>query len=205
MYWRLAFISLACLIYLTDAFGRYRPYRTRLRQCLAREKALYNERTQYLTQISAVRDELWKINEARGNLFHGALHYGGHRYYASKFQFETVETAQAICQSTGGYLVELNNAGEYYAFRNYIIGLQLRAESVLLGGTDQAHEGTWVFQHSGRYIPYFDWIAGEPNNWNNEDCMSLWLSRGARMNDIHCWRVGPVVHFACEVPSSADW
>ena len=54
-----------------------------------------------------------------------------------------------------------------------------------IDGTDAATEGTFVSSVTGANLTYFNWPHNEPNNWNNEDCLST-ISDNGFMNDVKC-------------------
>ena len=64
-----------------------------------------------------------------------------------------------------------------------------------IDGTDVATEGTFVSNVTGRNLTYLPWSGGEPNNWDNEDCLNL-LSNTGLMNDMKCSELLPSV---CEI------
>ena len=64
-----------------------------------------------------------------------------------------------------------------------------------IDGTDAATEGTFVSSVTGAALTYFNWSAGEPNNWDNEDCLNI-LSDTGLMNDMKCSELMPSV---CEI------
>lgn len=70
---------------------------------------------------------------------------------------------------------------------------------VHIGGTDAVEESRWVFQHSGRKVPLFKWIAGEPNNSGGEEnCIVLRkFQAGVSMNDISCTGINEPPMFIC--------
>ena len=61
-----------------------------------------------------------------------------------------------------------------------------------IDGTDVATEGTFVSSVTGAALTYLPWSGGEPNNWDNEDCLNL-LSNTGLMNDGNCSKPLPSV------------
>ena len=65
----------------------------------------------------------------------------------------------------------------------------------MLGMTDEAVEGKWVYQSTNKVVNFFKWIPGKPNNLNNnEHCASVKWDSGL-MEDLPCSREQ---YFICE-------
>ena len=82
----------------------------------------------------------------------------GHHY----FILPSVEwyTAVTYCSALKGHLVIINDAVE----DNFVYThLFLSNQTILLGATDQGHEGEWVWA-SGEKMEYANWSEGEPDN-----------------------------------------
>ena len=56
---------------------------------------------------------------------------------------------------------------------------------VYIDGTDAATEGTFVSNVTGKNLTYLPWSGGEPNNWDNEDCLNIYRD-SSKWNDITC-------------------
>ena len=56
---------------------------------------------------------------------------------------------------------------------------------IYIDGTDAAKEGTFVSSVTGAALEHIRWSGGEPNNWDNEDCLNI-LSDTGLMNDMKC-------------------
>ncbi len=87
--------------------------------------------------------------------------YNGHFYYCSSSP-ASWPNAQTTCESLGGYLAVVNDAGE-----NAYLSNLLTIQSAYIGLSDDVLEGSfqWV---NGDPITYSNWYAGQPNNYNNE-------------------------------------
>jgi hypothetical protein len=75
-----------------------------------------------------------------------------------------------------------------------------------VGYTDGDTEGTWKW-NDGMGQGYVNWLPGEPNNANNEDCVVQNLNGGGKWNDINC---NNNYRFICETggpetPVGAFW
>ncbi|KAH9509886.1 C-type lectin 37Db [Bulinus truncatus] len=137
--------------------------------------------------------------ESLGNILSfSPLAYNNKKYFVSKFPYKNSTDAEAYCTAIGGYLAEINDASEYRALQNFL--LSLPADLVLIGGSDSAVEGTWIFPRTGKPVPILDWIPGQPDNFGDEDCLSLWKTNGGRMNDLSCRFRSSDDRFMCETP-----
>jgi hypothetical protein len=89
--------------------------------------------------------------------------------------------ANADCLAAGLHLASVHSAAE-----NALLVTAAAGNSVWIGGTDAASEGTWGWSPINTPLRYTNWISGEPNNdWGNEDCMQVRLS--GKWNDAHCY------------------
>lgn len=52
-----------------------------------------------------------------------------------------------------------------------------------IGGEDFENEGEWIWSTTRQNITHVDWVVGEPNDINDEDCLEI-FDRG--WNDISC-------------------
>uniref|UniRef100_A0A8W8NXL2 C-type lectin domain-containing protein n=1 Tax=Magallana gigas TaxID=29159 RepID=A0A8W8NXL2_MAGGI len=83
----------------------------------------------------------------------------------------TWNNAQLDCSVKGAKLVEIHSPEEdvYIGYlANNLTG------NVWLGGTDVAEEGKWVWQSTGTIFSYSAWYSGQPNNYQNQDCLCLY-------------------------------
>lgn len=92
-----------------------------------------------------------------------------------------------FCEEKGegrGYLAEIQSAEE-----------QKRVEVILsrttfywLGLTDQAREGSFMWQHTQTPLEWSNWIAAEPDDSHgNEDCVEMHIQGGKwGWNDMDC-------------------
>ena len=65
---------------------------------------------------------------------------------------------------------------------------------VFIDGTDASKEGTFVSSVTGAPLTYLPWAGGEPNNYQEEDCLNIHLYRPrGKWNDIPCDRKLPSV------------
>lgn len=66
--------------------------------------------------------------------------------------------------------------------------LTLYVETVWLGGTDVGTEGRWVWGSDISPFTYSAWnrAKGQPNNYNNQDCLSLYRPYNLTWCDEKC-------------------
>ena len=103
--------------------------------------------------------------------------FDGHHYLYVSGSF-TWSEAREFSQLIGGYLANVTSAGEN-AFISTLVGSQ----SVFLGGSDAASEGTWrwadgpeagsIFWDNGTPVAYENWADGEPNSFGPEDALEM--------------------------------
>lgn len=101
----------------------------------------------------------------------------------------------ADCEKHGGYLVEINNEAEYDFVANFA---STNGETgwFMIGGTDAATDGTWVFQHSGEPVTFFKWGQNEPDSDPKFNCLNM--KDGYGMSDVAC-AYATDVRYVCEL------
>ena len=87
--------------------------------------------------------------------------------------------ANAACLAGGLQLASVQSAAE-----NALLVTAAAGNTVWIGGTDAASEGTWVWSPSGKPLLYANWGYAEPNDSGNEDCIVFPSSGG--WNDVPC-------------------
>ncbi|XP_052695769.1 perlucin-like protein [Crassostrea angulata] len=106
----------------------------------------------------------------------------------------TWSDAAIDCLSKGAKLVEIESSAE----DNFILTLAMElTRNVWLGGTDMTVEGKWVWQSTGTLFSYSAWdmARGQPNNYANQDCLSLYRPYGLTWCDESC---GASYQYICE-------
>ena len=104
--------------------------------------------------------------------------YNGNTYHATT-DLMGWEAAKAYADSTGGWLVSINDQAEQ-DWLNSVFGFGTR---YWIGFNDIASEGTWVWDN-GDTTPYTYWNGGEPNNARGEDVAVMnWNTSNGRWND----------------------
>ena len=118
-------------------------------------------------------------------------------YIASRWSGYDLQDVDTECGEQGGYLAEIDDNEESQFVFDF--GAEVGGtDRFLVGGNDVVSEGEFVYFHSGKPVPAnLTWMAGEPNNIGNEDCMVFWIPEGG-LNDVPC-NYGNN-KFVCEIP-----
>lgn len=117
--------------------------------------------------------------------------YGGSNYYCTTSPF-TWDEGSSICQSNGGHLATINEAGE-----NQFLANVLTIQSAYIGLNDAQQEGTFAWQ-SGEPVSYTNWYPGQPNNFNGAQDHCEMLSNG-QWNDQYYYKK---LECICEMPGA---
>uniref|UniRef100_A0AAQ5ZLT1 C-type lectin domain-containing protein n=1 Tax=Amphiprion ocellaris TaxID=80972 RepID=A0AAQ5ZLT1_AMPOC len=117
----------------------------------------------------------------------GWLLYGDHCYHFETEAVKNWQNAEAHCTSEQGHLVSFHSQEEL----SFITGEELRKHidsptgiSLWMGGHDSVTEGGWEWT-DGSPFRYIRWNAGNPDNYDGEDCLSILVSNGY-WNDDKC-------------------
>ena len=77
--------------------------------------------------------------------------------------------ADNACQAAGKQLATVRSAAQSALLLTAAAG-----NSVWIGGTDAASEGTWVWSPSNTPLSYTNWYSGQPDDHNGgEDCLEF--------------------------------
>ena len=105
------------------------------------------------------------------------------------------------CRDEGGYLAEINDAGENIFFKEQAKSLN---DHFWLGGSDQLEEKDWIWVTSRTHFSsglYTDWYAGQPSNTGGkEHCLDLRVD-WYRWNDAPCSELN---RYVCEIPPGVN-
>lgn len=101
----------------------------------------------------------------------------------------------------GGYLAEMDNSEEMTFIRNFLKGLtgKLHGEAILIGGSDEGHEGTWKSTDNNLTMAYFEFGSGYPYNADPYNCLYLLPGLDWKMTDYPCITNYGNPRFLCEM------
>ena len=117
----------------------------------------------------------------------------GHVYEVVPLAGESWSDANAAAeastyQGAPGHLVSITSPEEQAFVEGLVADLE---KSAYIGLTDQASEGAFVWT-SGEATGFLNWAGGEPNDFYDEDCASMFggstpvETRRGRWNDVEC-------------------
>ncbi|KAL9963762.1 hypothetical protein ACROYT_G027300 [Oculina patagonica] len=89
-------------------------------------------------------------------------------YYAPFSDEKDWNHANASCKADGAQLVKIESAD-----KNDFIKSLLGEGYYWIGLTDAETEGDWKWSDGSNFTGYANWISGDPNNYNNEDCVGI--------------------------------
>ncbi|XP_062619680.1 CD209 antigen-like protein C [Saccostrea cucullata] len=130
---------------------------------------------------NASSSQLLKITS---HLSAGWTRFGDSEYWLGKQKVKW-STAIEECEKIGAKLVEIESSSE----NNFVRMLaQKLTVSVWLGATDREVEGRWRWAHTNSLLTYSDWDVShnQPNNYNNQDCLCLYVPYGRTWCDEPC-------------------
>ena len=98
--------------------------------------------------------------------------------------------ANAACLAAGLQLATVESAAQ-----NALLVTVAAGNTVWIGGTDAASEGTWLWSPSNTLLSYFNWAVREPNGLTHENCLVAYSS--GTWNDDGCTKKKK---YACQLP-----
>ena len=93
--------------------------------------------------------------------FYKTISHGSEYYTPKQPQKTNVTSYQAICQRFGGYLAEINTEAEYTFLFNFLKTNIPEVRGNIVGATDCAENGKWVYLTSGKPVTFTGWYQGE--------------------------------------------
>ena len=101
--------------------------------------------------------------------------YKGHRYVLVGPLPWNHTVAERTCEQYGGYLVEVDDDEEYNFLVSFLKDKPKPGSEQFgfISGTAKGHEGSYVFQHSGKPVTFFKWASGEPDRIATQNYLSL--------------------------------
>ncbi|KAI8796287.1 C-type lectin domain family 4 member K [Biomphalaria glabrata] len=141
------------------------------------------------------------LDAARSALFHSSSYFNGRRYFLTRSaSFFNPSYGQSTCATYGGYLTELDSQSELNFVRSFVTSYGSSYFAVMMGATDEGHEGRWINMHSRTSVVHL-WHPRQPDNAEGrEHCSCLWKRFGFAMNDCPCYYTSTEVGFLCEIP-----
>ncbi|XP_023264465.1 macrophage mannose receptor 1-like [Seriola lalandi dorsalis] len=104
-------------------------------------------------------------------------------YLFNYLSMRTWAEARADCVNQGGDLLSITDPFEQ-AFIQGVIQASPTGISLWMGGHDSVTEGGWEWT-DGSPFRYIRWSAGNPDNYQGEDCLSIYIN-GGYWNDDNC-------------------
>lgn len=89
-------------------------------------------------------------------------------YHVSREPISWMDSMK-MCQMHGAYLVQVDSASED-TFINSLMKTH-GVSDAWLGGSDWSLEGRWVWEPDGNVFQYSNFLPGQPNNHNGENCL----------------------------------
>uniref|UniRef100_A0A8C9R5K2 C-type lectin domain-containing protein n=1 Tax=Scleropages formosus TaxID=113540 RepID=A0A8C9R5K2_SCLFO len=100
--------------------------------------------------------------------------------------------AQRYCIHYGASLASIHNVYEDRFVQHITRSGRRGFITAWVGGTDAVREGAWLWIDSTSFN-YTRWNPGEPNNYGNENCLSINSGAHRGWNDLHCEKALPFV------------
>lgn len=103
-------------------------------------------------------------------------YFKGHKYELYN-ESMTWESAKLFCEKKGGHLVTISDEKE----NEFVNGMRCRnlstdyQQSIWLGGSDTANEGTWSWI-TGEAFTYSNWEPDEPNGGTSQNYLQMYSS-----------------------------
>lgn len=113
---------------------------------------------------------------------YGWLLYRSRCYWRSVGEISG-SNARGACRLRGAFLASVKDSDVQAFLQSRVMS----AGDAWIGGTDERHEGTWMWLFGDDPFTYSNWNSGEPNNKNsNEDCLQFYHDKGNKWNDLPC-------------------
>ncbi|XP_061162237.1 perlucin-like protein [Saccostrea echinata] len=143
---------------------------------------VFNETMETIRQEqNASSSQLLKITS---HLSSGWTRFGDSEYWLGRQKVKWM-TASEECEKLGAKLVEIESSSQ----NNFVRSLAKKlTASVWLGATDREVEGRWRWAHENTPLTFSDWDVShnQPNNYNNQDCLCLFVPYGRTWCDEPC-------------------
>ena len=142
-------------------------------------------------------------------------HKCGNDYWTADWETETCYyystdkvdwfAAKASCEESSSKLTTIKSKAK----NQKLLSLVPNGYSFWTGLSDNATEGNWMWVDKNETLDceegFCDWIAGEPNGYENENCVEVingdWITQGS-WNDASC--TNTLTNYICEKPYADD-
>ncbi len=106
------------------------------------------------------------------------------------------DNGNASCKANGAQLVKIESADE-----NDFIKSLVGEVDYWIGLTDAETEGDWKWSDGSNFTGYTNWMSGDPNNYNNQDCVAIVKGNfygGVRDGEWHDDKCSNLKGYICE-------
>lgn len=110
---------------------------------------------------------------------------GSSCYYFSNTTFNWHDSSTS-CEFKGADLAHPNTLEKNTQLVNYLKTNFPKIDSWWLGASDLSQEGTWRWANDNSKVNFNNWLRGQPDNQNNEDCLHYWPKYNYGWNDNPC-------------------
>ena len=109
--------------------------------------------------------------------------------------------AANYCRSIGSSLAEPRSQVENDAMIGFTKTQNKfwREDRFWIGVNDMNQENKFISESNGQEVAFTWWSPGQPDNFNDEDCIEIWFHDNYRWNDNKCDGKNP---FVCQKPTN---
>ena len=138
---------------------------------------------------------------------HSHMFENSTRIYKNRIYLTSVDTPlnvtsyQQSCGSLGGKLVEIRHQDEYDVISDYLKNQHFR-DFIMLGITDEGHEGVWTYMSDNSTLTFAKWLPGGETHGGTRANCGTWYTifpESPMVADI-CVSIISSMRFLCEVP-----
>jgi len=168
-----------------------------------------------LSQDTSYCPDGWNLSE-----------FGGKRecvYFGNVQEQVTKEDAGVLCAARGGWLLDLdetrgpaknnfiksllaNHVGTGdWGEPGYQWGFQWWIGATCYGRHSEHNWGNWTWDHDNEQVQWFDWMNGEPNDFDSQDCMTYLKNQDPFGNGVwhwNDWACSNTAGYICEKPAN---
>ncbi|KAJ8937495.1 hypothetical protein NQ318_011494 [Aromia moschata] len=124
------------------------------------------------------------------------VHHGQKSYYFEIVLKANYYQALQFCRYHGMQLLSITSNEENEFLQSEIVKSGIVDPALWTSGTKMPDGTQWIWMSTGRPLIYTNWGIGEPNNAQNEQCISVRLTKQFfTWNDLNC---GSQSYFICE-------